>query len=128
MSNPTDGATVAPDSLNTQGYLQVTFADIGDGLDAGSINGDEISVSGSGTGSAVLNGTATLVSSTTFRYGFSGAFVDGGVNVQLVAGSFQDLADTPNLNVSDQLELYRRYARHDGSDRFAYQSGLTVRR
>ena len=70
-------------------------------MDAGSINGDEISISGTGVGSAVLSGTATLVSGTTYRYGFTGDFVDGPVDVGLVAGSFQDLAATPNLNAQD---------------------------
>ena len=54
-----------------------------------------------GVGSAVLSGTATLVSGTTYRYGFTGAFVDGPVVVGLVAGSLQDLAATPNLNAQD---------------------------
>ena len=101
MSNPIDGATLTPASLNTQGYLQFTYSDIGDGVDAASINGDEISIGGAGVGSAVLSGTATLVSGTTYRYGFTGAFVDGTVVVGLVAGSLQDLAATPNLNAQD---------------------------
>ena len=98
MSNPTDGGTVTPDGLNTQGYLEVTFADIGDGVDPASINGDEITISGAGVGTVALAGTADLVSGTTYRYAFTGDFVDGAVSVELVAGSFQDLADVPNAN------------------------------
>ena len=98
MSNPTDGATVTPYSINTQEFLEVTFDDVGDGVDPASIDGNEIAISGAGVGTAALVGTATWVSGTTYRYAFTGDFVDGTVSVGLVAGSFQDLADTPNLN------------------------------
>ncbi len=100
INNPVDGAAVTPDGLNSQGYIEVTFDDVGAGVDTASINGDEITLSGSGMGTAVLDGSVTLVSGTTCRYGFTGAFVDGNVSVDLVAGSFQDMADTPNMNAA----------------------------
>ncbi|NCF13052.1 MAG: choice-of-anchor B family protein, partial [Verrucomicrobiaceae bacterium] len=100
LSSPADGDSIAPTVLNAQGYIEVTFTDSGDGVDAASIDGNELSLSGSGVGTATLSGGApTLVSGTSYRYGFSGNFVDGTVNVDFVAGSFADLAATPNVNV-----------------------------
>ena len=100
LSSPADGDTIDPAVLNAQSYLEVTFTDSGDGIDAATIGGDELSLSGSGVGTATLSGAApTLVSGTTYRYGFSGDFTEGTVNVDFVAGSFADLAAAPNTNV-----------------------------
>ena len=88
--------------LNAQAYIEVSFADTGDGLDASTIDGDELSLGGTGVGTAVLEvGAPTLVSGTTYRYGFSGSFVDGSVDVTFEAGSFADLAETPNTNAAE---------------------------
>ena len=48
-------------------------------------------------GTAILDGTAVLQSGTTYRYAFTGDFVNGNVTVQFVANSFADLAG--NLNI-----------------------------
>ena len=102
LSSPADGDTIDPAVLNAQGYLEVTFADSGDGVDASTIDGDELSLSGTGLGTATLVGGApTLVSGTTYRYGFSGDFVEGSVDVTFEAGSFADQAGTPNTNTSE---------------------------
>jgi hypothetical protein len=102
LVNPADGDSIDPAVLNAQGYLEVSFADVGDGLDSDSFDGDELSLSGTGLGSATLSGGApTLVSGTTYRYGFTGDFIEGVVNVEFVAGSFADLAATPNLNTAE---------------------------
>ena len=53
--------------------------------------------SGAGNGTAVLDGTATLISGTTYQYAFSGAFALGAVDVDFVAGTFADLAGNSNL-------------------------------
>ena len=53
-------------------------------------------------GTAVLAGGApTLVGVATYRYGFTGSFVEGTVDVEFVAGTFADRASTPNVNVSE---------------------------
>ena len=98
MSNPLDGATIAPEVLNTRGYIEVTFSDAEEGVDASSINGNELAISGPGKGTASLDGSATLVSGTTYRYGFTGAFVDGEVTIKLKTCTFKDLAASPNWN------------------------------
>lgn len=105
LSSPTAGATVTPAFLNSQGYLDVTFSDEGEGVDATTINGDEITISGSGLGTASLSGTAMLVGGTTYRYAFTGALVDGTLTVDLVAGSFQDLAIPANLNTNTEWSI-----------------------
>ena len=103
LSSPTDGETIELAVLNAQGYLEVNFFDFGDGLNVSTIDGDEISLSGGGVGTATLNGGApTLINgTTTYRYEFTGEFIEGDVNVTIAAGSFADLADTPNLSLSE---------------------------
>ena len=102
LSSPANGDSIAPTVLNAQGYIEVTFSDVGDGVDAASIDGGELSLSGSGVGTATLSGGApTLVSGTTYRYAFTGSFAVGSVDVEFVAGSFADLAETPNTNATE---------------------------
>ncbi|MGB1873972.1 MAG: zinc-dependent metalloprotease family protein [Akkermansiaceae bacterium] len=101
LSNPGNGEVLDVSASNAQTYLEVTFSDAGQGVDPDTIDGDELSLSGSGVGTVVLDGTAVLVSGTTYRYGFTGSFVDGGVDVEFVAGSFADLASTTNFNTSE---------------------------
>ena len=100
LVNPAGGDIVDPALLNAQGYLEVVFSDIDDGLDLSTIDGDELALSGTGVGTASLDGTARLVSGSTYRYGFTGNFVEGSVLVEVIAGSFADLA-IPNLNLAD---------------------------
>ena len=96
--SPANGDTVDPAVINAQGYIEVSFLDAGDGVDISTIDGDELSLSGSGVGTVVLSDSPTLVSGSIFRYGFTGEFVEGAVNVDFVAGSFADQAGTQNLN------------------------------
>jgi len=96
---PAHGGSIAQATLNSRGYLDVTFSDTGgSGLDPATITdaGAELSLSGSGAGTAALSGAATLVSGTTYRYAFTGSFGAGTVNVKFLAGSFADLAGNPN--------------------------------
>ncbi|MDB4055846.1 hypothetical protein N9496_07675, partial [Akkermansiaceae bacterium] len=95
-----DGDSIASAVLNAQGYIEVTFADSGDGLDVATIDGDELSLSGTGVGTvALVGGAPILVSGTTYQYAFAGDFTEGTVNVDFVGSSFTDLAATPNTNV-----------------------------
>ena len=48
-----------------------------------------------------VNGTPTDLGGGTYRYTFSGAFTDGNVTVNFIAGSFADLAPVPNLSVAE---------------------------
>ena len=87
LCSPADGDSIDPAVLNAQGYIEVTFADSGDGVDASTIDGDELSLGGTGVGTAVLSGGApTLVSGTNYRYAFTGSFVEGTVDVTFVSG------------------------------------------
>ncbi len=106
LANPLDGATIAPATLNAQGYIDVTFADSGDGVGPVSITGDELTISGTGVGTAVLSGSAVLVSGTTYRYAFTGSFVDGDVDVNFVAGSFADLASNANVAETESFTVF----------------------
>ena len=101
LSNPANGEIFDLPLSGAQAYLDVTFVDDGQGIDPSTIDGDELSLSGTGIGGAQLDGSAELVSGTTYRYAYTGSFVEGLVNVEFVAGSFTDLASTTNFNVTE---------------------------
>ena len=109
LSNPSDGSTVDSVALNSLGFIEVRFDDIGSGLDLSTIDGDEILLSGSGVGTAVLEaGPPAIVSNTdsTFRFAVaSGLFVDGIVNVAFADGSFSDSAANLNLPSSESFVI-----------------------
>ncbi len=106
LADPIGGGSVTQGTLNGQDYIDVTFTDTGgSGLDAATIDGDELTLSGSGVGTAVLTGTATLVSENTYRYPFTGDFGVGSVNVSFIAGSWQDHAGNVNLAESESFSV-----------------------
>ena len=105
LADPVDGGTIVLADLNGRGYIDVTFGDVGDGVDASTIDGNEVSISGAGVGTAVLDGTAVLQSGTTYRYAFSGGFVVGTVTVDFLAGSFQDLAGNANAGEMESFTV-----------------------
>ncbi len=104
LVNPAAASTITTAGFNSQGYIDVTFADVGSGIDAASIDGNELAISGA-VGTATLDGTATLVSANTYRYGFSGSFADGTVNVDFVGGGFTDRAGNANVLETESFTL-----------------------
>jgi hypothetical protein len=102
LTNPSDGDTIAASILNAQGFIEVSFTDIGDGIDHASITGNEISLSCTGAVGVTLSGTVERqATSNIYQYAFTGSFVDGDVNITIEAGSFADLADAPNTNIQE---------------------------
>ncbi|MEI7837770.1 MAG: Ig-like domain-containing protein, partial [Planctomycetota bacterium] len=88
LADPTDGATISDTTLNARGYIDVTFGDTGgSGLNVSTITdaGAEFTLGGVAASGVAVNGAATLVSGTTYRYTFTGAFTDGAVTVDFVA-------------------------------------------
>ena len=73
-------------------YLDVRLtAPTGDTIDAATVNGGEFVLSGAGAAGVSLSGATTRISSTTWRYYFTGAFVAGGVTVDFQANSFRSV-------------------------------------
>ena len=105
LISPAKGSEISAALLNARAYLDVEFSDIGSGIDPSSIDGDELSLSGSGVGTAELDGTAVLVSDTTYRYTFTGEFIEGNVDITFVASSYTDLVDVPNFN-AEEIESF----------------------
>ena len=106
LSDPSNGGSINDGVLNGRDYIEVTFADSGgSGLNASTIGGDEITISGAGVGTASLSGSATLVSSSTYRYGFNGAFVAGSVNVNFVANTWQDNSGNANAAETESFTV-----------------------
>ena len=105
LISPAKGSEISAALLNARAYLDVEFSDIGSGIDPSSIDGNELSLSGSGVGTATLDGTAVLVSDTTYRYTFTGEFIEGNVDITFVASSYTDLVDVPNFN-AEEIESF----------------------
>ena len=63
----------------------------------------EFSLSGAGVNNVVFNGAPLLVSGTTYRYSFSGRFTPGIVELNFVAGSWQDSAGNTSLGESQDF-------------------------
>jgi hypothetical protein len=56
-----------------------------------------LTLSGSGVGTAVLDGAATLVSGSTYRYSFTGDFAPGTVDVNFGSTTWQDIAGNDSV-------------------------------
>jgi len=83
-----------------RGYIDVTFTDAGgSGLDESTLTdlGTEVALSGTAAAGVTLGGGGVLVSGNTYRYAFTGSFVDGAVGVEFVDGSFEDAVGNANV-------------------------------
>gem|GEM_PF-1732022 len=108
LTSPVGGSTIDIGVLNAQGYLEVTFADEGEsGLDTNSLIDveHELSLSGPGTAGVSLDGSATLVSGTTYRYAFMGTFGIGPVSVEFAAGTFADQLGNVNESALESFTV-----------------------
>ncbi len=101
LSFPTNGSFVDAGPLNRGGSIVVDFNDIDGDFDPTTITGEEISISGPGVGTAVLDGTVVPTpEGGEFEYFFDGLMEqDASVTVTFVAGTFADLDG--NLNVEE---------------------------
>mgnify|MGYP000879559446 CR=1 FL=1 len=106
LSLPTDGGQIDLRALNSAGYITVRFRPTpGAVLDLDTVLDveQEIMLSGLGLGSVMLNGVPTQIDdSPFFKYGFTGAFGTGPVQVTYLRGSFEEtdgVDGTVNANV-----------------------------
>ncbi|MDG1088391.1 MAG: hypothetical protein P8P20_11670, partial [Acidimicrobiales bacterium] len=91
-------------ALNERGYFDVTFSpSAGATLDQSSITdgSDEFTLSGDAATNVVVDGGATLLSGTTFRYTFSGEVTTGAVEVEYIADRWMDSANTNRMFTQD---------------------------
>ncbi len=99
LANPLNGASAEQPAINADGYIDVTFTDVGfNGIDVATIDGDELVLSGVGAaGVNLVAGAPSLVSGTTYRYFVdTGSFSPGAVVVDFPAGGFADLGGILN--------------------------------
>jgi hypothetical protein len=103
------GATVKDWQLNARGYLDITFSDLGAGINKETIldSQAEFVLSGAGAAGVSVNGEATLVDGTanTYRYTFTGAFSDGPVSVEFAAGAFGDNVGHSNQAATESFTV-----------------------
>jgi hypothetical protein len=100
---PGDGLSIGDGVINGRGYIEVTFTDAGgSGLLESTITdlAAEVSLGGAGAAGVTLSGTGSHVSGSTYRYTFTGSFVEGPVTVRFLSGSVADGAG----NALDQLD------------------------
>jgi hypothetical protein len=103
LASPANGATVSLSTLNAQRYIDVTFfSPTGAALNASSIDGNELKLTGAGTANLAKNADGTLIvtvqqmNANTWRYLLTPKtgvdpkqlFVAGDVNVQIAANSW----------------------------------------
>ncbi|MBL8335376.1 MAG: hypothetical protein JNM97_01270, partial [Rhodoferax sp.] len=104
LASPTNGAVASLTTLNAQRYLDVTFfSPTGAVIDASSINGDELKITGTGAANLARNADGTVIATVlnvtgnTYRYLLTprtgvdpkDTFVAGDVQVQIAAGSWR---------------------------------------
>ncbi len=98
LASPEAGGSIDVDALNSQGYIDVTFAPAAGGmLDTTSIVNTtaKFTISGSGASAVTLSSAApTLVSGTTYSFPFTGQFTPGVVTVSFIADTWKDQGDT----------------------------------
>ena len=99
VADAVNGGTISTTLLNDRRSIDVTFTDLGSGLNPATIDGDELLLGGAGRGTAALTGTPVVQSGTTYRYALTGNFVSGVVTVQFDAGTFAD--QYGNWNVAE---------------------------
>ena len=96
---PSDGS-VDQVTLNSRGWIQISFSDIGSGVDPSSItdSAPEFSLGGAGAGVVVSTSAPIQVSGApgVYRYAFTGSFTTGLASVSFPAGAFRDYAGNPN--------------------------------
>jgi hypothetical protein len=101
LTDPEAGSTISLVTLNGRDYLDVTFESNSPfGLNTESITDTEaeFTLTGPGAVGVSVNGAATWVSGTTYRYATSGDFSPGAVDAVFSAGSFADLSPVPLTN------------------------------
>ncbi|WP_442506608.1 reprolysin-like metallopeptidase [Novipirellula sp. SH528] len=106
LAGPTNGQSLTAAALNADGFIDVTFYST-EGLDAATVTdpGGEFTISGSGVGTAVIDGTGVLQAGSTYRYSFLGSFIPGDINVNFTAGSFANVSTTGNLAEQESFTL-----------------------
>ncbi|WP_442506614.1 hypothetical protein SH528x_005468 [Novipirellula sp. SH528] len=106
LAGPISGQSLTADALNANGFIDVTFNSMA-GLDGATVldAGGEFTLSGSGVGTAVVNGAGVLQSGTTYRYSFTGSFVPGSVNVNFTADAFANTTASGNLAEQESFAL-----------------------
>ena len=117
LTNPAPAATVDRESLNSQGYIDVTFTPTdGATVDASSLTGHEFTLTGANGENIVIRGPPTQPDPTnspnTFRYAFGGQFDTGTLTINFIAGSWKDsngnfgAASSQTLNIITQASAF----------------------
>jgi hypothetical protein len=107
LAAPGAGDRVPVQTINSQRYLDVTFADVGTGVapDTVADAAPEFTLSGAAAANVAISGAGVHVKGNTYRYSFSGSFTTGPVTVRFAPGSISDRAHNANLAVVQTFVL-----------------------
>jgi hypothetical protein len=107
LAAPGAGDRMPVQTINSQRYLDVTFADVGTGVapDTVADAAPEFTLSGAAAANVAISGAGVHVKGNTYRYSFSGSFTTGPVTVRFAPGSISDRAHNANLAVVQTFVL-----------------------
>lgn len=104
LAEPSSGGAVDAVTINSQQYIDVTFASHGgNALDAASVTdaAAEFELVGDAAAGVTVDGAGQRVSDATYRYPLSGDFLVGDVTVNFLADTFTDSSGLANAAASE---------------------------
>ncbi len=107
-ANPMAGETVDRETLNGQGYIDVTFTPTpGATVDTTSIVNAPFTLTGANGENITVNPNPTLVAGTTstYRYTFTGSWDTGTVTVNFIAGAWKDSAGNRGMASTETFTI-----------------------
>jgi hypothetical protein len=109
LFNPANGSSIDVNTLNGRGWIQVTFPDLGSGVDPSTIldTGQDFTLAGTAAQGVSVNGAPVLVSGTasTYRYALTGTFGVGPVTLNFPTGAWADYAGNVNIATSQSFTV-----------------------
>ena len=108
LLDPGNDGGIDIELLNARGYLDIRYKpSAGATLDESSITdaSGEFEISGTAATGVVVDGAATKIDDTTYRYSFTGIFGTGDVDVAFLIARWTDDASNDNRAISQSLSL-----------------------
>ena len=120
LADPAVGAKVAADILNSRKYLDVSFNDMGSGLNLDSITDadQEFILEGAAASGVTVDGYPEQIGNV-LRYHFTGDFGSGPVSVSFIAGAVTDTASNPIAATTRSFTVDPVWVIDDGNPGFA---------
>ena len=108
LKDPVNGSQIEVADINSRGYLDVTFIGRQSGLDSLSITDPaaEFTLSGQAAAGVTVDGAATQIDPSTYRYAFTGNFGIGKVDVNFLLDSWKDQSGNRNESEVESFDIF----------------------